>query len=179
MRYGNVSSLISLIWIALILVACSGQATPTLYIPAEQVNLPVANTPTASPTEAEEPVADTRFPTASPSCTSSLLFLQDITIPDGTRVQPQERLDKRWLVENNGTCNWDRRFSLRLIAGSEMGADPDIALFPARSGSQAEIQIRFMSPRDIGLHRSAWQAADPQGNLFGDTIFIEVEVINP
>jgi hypothetical protein len=173
------SSLICFFWIAFVLVACSGQATPTIYIPAEQVNFPVANTPTAIATEVVDQAQDSRIPTTSPECTSSLLFLQDITIPDGTRVQPEESLDKRWLVENNGTCNWDRRFSLRLIAGLDMGVDQDLALFPARSGSQVEIQIRFTAPQEIGLHRSAWQAVDPGGNLFGDTIFIEIEVSNP
>jgi hypothetical protein len=173
------SSLIFLFCIALILVACSGQATPTLYVPAEQVNFPVANTPTTITTEEVDSALDSQIPTASPDCSSNLLFLQDITIPDGTQVQPEERLDKRWLVENDGTCNWDRRYSLRLIAGLDMGAGPDLALFPARSGSQVEIQIQFVAPQDIGLHRSAWQAADPGGNLFGDTIFIEIEVSNP
>lgn len=174
------SSLISLFWTAFLMVACSGQATPTIYLPAEQSTPQLGTTPTA-PTSPQEATAETDLPlpTPSPDCSSNLLYLEDITIPDGTQTRPQETIDKRWLVQNNGTCNWDRRFSLRLIAGSEMGASPDIALFPARSGRQVEIQIQFIAPLEPGLHRSAWQAADPQGNLFGDTVFIEIEVISP
>jgi hypothetical protein len=107
-----------------------------------------------------------------------LAFLEDITIPDGTVVSPGEVLDKRWLVENNGSCNWNAGFGLQLIAGPEMGAHSEQALFPARSGSQAEIAIVFTAPVEPGSYRSAWQAQDAQGVLFGDPIFIEIVVTN-
>lgn len=94
-------------------------------------------------------------------------------------MEPGETLDKRWLVENSGTCNWDHRFSLRLIAGLNMGVETEMSLFPARSGTQSEVRIQFTAPPDPGAYRSAWQAQDPQGNFFGDPIFIEVVVPNP
>lgn len=162
------------------MVSCSGQPTPTIFIPAVQVSPPTSDSPTPSAPKAEfTDSINIPQPLTSPACKSNLLFLEDITIPDGTQVDPQEILDKRWLVENNGTCNWDRRFNLRLIAGPGMGASPDMALFPARSGSQAEIRIQFTGPQEPGIYRSAWQAVDPQGNLFGDPIFIEINVISP
>jgi hypothetical protein len=117
--------------------------------------------------------------TSSPECTSGLIFLDDISIPDGTFVSPGQILDKRWSVENNGSCNWNQEFSLQLIAGPELGVSTEQALHPARSGSQAQIQILFTAPQEPGTHRSAWQARDPGGKLFGDPIFIEVTVVSP
>lgn len=161
-------------------VACSSQATPTLYIPPtrESIQDTVTQVPAASESS---PAGDklTPQPTPSPDCVSWLAFLSDITIPDGTNVKPGEILDKRWLVENSGSCNWDSRFSLRLIAGLDMGVQNEMPLYPARSGTQAEVRIQFTAPTDPGIFRSAWQAQDPQGNLFGDPIFIEVVVPNP
>ena len=162
------------------LVACQGQGTPTLYIPPTRDTTPVSsiqNYPTLgsgtlSPTEPARP-------TPTPVCSPGLAFLEDITIPDGAIVSPGELLDKRWLVENNGSCNWDVGFGLQLIAGSDMGAPPEQALFPARSGTKAEIRIGFTAPEEPGSYRSAWQAQDSQGDLFGDPIFIEILVINP
>jgi hypothetical protein len=163
-----------------ILVACTGQATPTIYIPAARASTPIVatNTPLASEIDAGVGLSSPQ-PSPSPDCQSSLQYLEDITIPDGTGVNPQEMLDKRWLVQNSGTCNWDHRFSIRLIAGPDMGAKSEMSLFPARSGNQAEIHIQFTAPREPGVYRSAWQAADPDGNLFGDPIFIEISVLNP
>jgi hypothetical protein len=33
-------------------------------------------------------------------------FLYDVTIPDGTRVQPETRLMKTWRIRNAGTVKW-------------------------------------------------------------------------
>lgn len=168
-----------LILLSFFLVACQGQGTPTLYIP------PTGDTISASsihndPTEASSTPIQTQpiRPTPSPVCSPGLVFLEDITIPDGTIVNPGDVLDKRWLVENNGSCNWNEGFGLRLIAGPEMGAPFEHALFPSRSGSQTEIRIVFTAPDEPGSYRSAWQASDAQGNPFGDSIFIEIVVLN-
>ncbi len=172
--------LLSIFFIIFLLAACTGQVTPTLYVPPTRVSTPdtIPKIPSDADLEFEKDRLSPQL-TPSPVCTPELIFLSDITIPDGTIVNPEEILDKRWLVENSGSCNWDRRFSLRLIAGPDMGAQPEIALFPARSGAQAKIRMLFTAPPNPGTHRSAWQAQDPHGNLFGDPIFIEVVVPNP
>jgi hypothetical protein len=158
------------------LAACSGQAAPTLYNPPTRES-PITITSQTSPPE--EPGTPSPQASPSPACTPGLAFLEDITIPDGTPVNQGETLDKRWLVENIGSCNWDELFGLKLIAGPSMAAQSEYALFPARSGTQAEIRILFTAPQEPGVHRSAWQAFDHQGELFGDPIFIEVVVQNP
>jgi hypothetical protein len=130
---------------------------------------PASATGEASPTGTPEPIP-------TPDCAAGLTFLEDLTIPDGTTVAPGESLDKRWQVENSGTCNWDARYSLRRIAGEDLGAAGEQALFPARSGTQATIRIAFTAPDEPGSFRSAWQAFDPQGEPFGDPFFIEIVV---
>jgi hypothetical protein len=52
-------------------------------------------------------------------------------------------------------------------------------LYPAKSGTQATIQIVFTAPFTDGVYESAWQAFDPQGNPFGDPIYIRVTVAAP
>jgi hypothetical protein len=105
-----------------------------------------------------------------------LLYISDMSIPDGTQVKPGEKLDKRWEVENNGTCNWDQTYQLKLVAGSEMGVPAEQSLYPARGGSKAVIRMVFTAPQDPGTYRSAWQAFDPNGSPFGDPFYIEVIV---
>jgi hypothetical protein len=115
-------------------------------------------------------------PTATPVCTNSLTFIQDITVPDGSLFPPGEPMDKRWLVENSGTCNWEAGYRLKLVAGQALGARKEQALYPARSGTQATIRILFTAPDDPGTYSSAWQAYDPNGDPFGDPFFIEIAV---
>jgi hypothetical protein len=171
---------LSLLIIAFLITACDSQTTPTLYIPPTQ-NITQVFATQVQPASKLDPVTPTAPPQPSPSpdCTPGLLFLEDLSIPDGSSVNPGDLLDKRWLVENIGSCNWDNKFSLRLIAGPELGAPPENALFPARSGTQVEIRILFTAPQEPATYRSAWQAHDPQGKIFGDPIFIEIVVANP
>ncbi|MBN2149327.1 MAG: hypothetical protein JW726_18210 [Anaerolineales bacterium] len=162
----------------LCLAACkNSQATPfrppTLVPRPTTLSTPEV-TPSAIPTEQL-----TATPTPPPSCTNNLGYIEDLTVPDGTVVQPGETLDKGWLVENSGTCNWNEGYRVRLVSGPDLGAPTEQALFPARSGTQAIIHILFSAPSAPGLYQSAWQAYDPQQNAFGDPFFIQIVVGGP
>jgi hypothetical protein len=161
--------------LSLLLTACASddQATPT---PA--VYRPPTQAVTSTPLPVTTPEAEIERPTPEPACTNALWFFQDLTIPDGTQVSPGERLDKRWLVQNAGTCNWDQRYEIRLEAGPTMGVPATQALFPARSGLDVTIRMNFIAPDEPGTYRSAWQAYDPDGQPFGDPFFIEVVVVD-
>ena len=112
-------------------------------------------------------------PSATPDCQDGLTFLSDITVPDGAVVSQGEKIDKRWQVQNSGTCNWGPGYQMRRISGEELGTHSPQALFPARSGTQAVIQIIFTAPGAPGSYRSAWQAYNPDGEPFGDLIFVD------
>lgn len=111
--------------------------------------------------------------TATPACKDNLRFIEDLTFPDGALVNFNQSIDKRWLVENSGTCNWNERYRLKLIQGPSLGANTEQALFPARGGSQATIRILLTAPSEPGTYRTAWQAYNPHGEAFGSIIFLE------
>jgi hypothetical protein len=169
--------------LGLSLAACGRQSGPDqsniqgeVFIPptpAVTSTLPLV-TPSPSP-----PAAEAFRPSPTPACSDSLTYLEDLSIPDGALVNPGESMDKRWLVENSGSCNWDASYALQLVAGPELDVPEKQALYPARSGSTATIRIIFTAPSEPSTYRSAWQAYNPQGEAFGDPIFIEVTVVNP
>jgi hypothetical protein len=161
--------------------ACSPAATPTAFIP------PTAAAPLIEPTFIIHPTQEivvvpstpvpTIFPTVNPAdCSNNLSFLQDLTIPDNTTTTFGLALDKQWLVQNSGTCNWNSDYRLRNIAGASLGAPVEIALYPARAGTQATIQISFTAPYAEGVYESGWQAVDPAGNPFGEPIYMRIVV---
>jgi hypothetical protein len=130
--------------------------------------------PSPSPTVSN--LEETLLPTIAAPCTNELRFERDLTIPDGTIVASASLLDKRWLVSNTGSCNWDQQYRLRLVAGPGMGSSQEQALYPARSGTQAMVRMLLTAPAEPGTYRSAWQAISPQGDAFGDVIFLQVTV---
>ena len=158
----------------LLLTACQNNERPTATV---EIFVPPTLASTAAPTA--QPTATRGPATPTPPCVDNLQFLEDVTIPDGTVAQVGQVLDKRWRVENAGTCNWDSQYRIQLIAGSLMGAATEQVLFPARGGTEVEIQIQFVVPDESGLLRSAWQAFNPQGEAFGDPVFIEISIGEP
>jgi hypothetical protein len=112
----------------------------------------------------------------TPDCSDGLEFVADLTVPDGTNIARGVEVDKRWQVKNTGSCNWNSRYSLVLVAGPELGLPLEQALYPARAGAEALIRLLLTSPVIPGLYISAWQAKDPSGEPFGDVIYVEFQV---
>jgi hypothetical protein len=101
-----------------------------------------------------------------------------VTIPDYTVVAPGSSLDKQWLVQNSGSCNWDNRYRLRLVSGDPLGVSPEQALYPARAGTQATLRILFTAPLEAGEYVSEWQTFDPNEIPFGESFVIKI-IVSP
>jgi hypothetical protein len=172
-----------LLAVALSLGGCAVKPTPAFFIaPTESPHtaLPAAPpaTPVSSPasTQGASAAANSTLPTPAPPCNNGLTYIQDLSVPDGSNFAPGQTIDKRWQVRNSGTCNWDHRYGLRLISGDAMGSQPLLPLFPARAGAEATLEIHFIAPPSGGLYECHWQAVDPQGQPFGDAVYMQISV---
>jgi len=176
--------LLSVALALLIASSCSPAPTATLFRPPTPQAQLIEPTFIINPTQPVSVVRSTPLPTIPPTadteeCFSDLTFVEDITIPDNSFVTLGSSIDKRWLVENSGTCHWNSDFRLKHIGGAILDAPEEMALYPARAGTRATIQILFTAPFTDGVYESAWQAYDPDGNPFGDPIYIRITVAAP
>lgn len=130
---------------------------------------PAANIPLSQPTI---------LPTRQANCLNQLQFEDDLSIPDGTEVLPGQKIIKRWLISNQGSCNWNEAYSIQLISGLALGADKVQQLFPARQNTDAVLEITFSAPDNPGRYNTWWQAYDPDGNRFGDPVYMEIAVLD-
>ena len=177
-------SLVILILFSLSVYACSPASTPTPFRPPTVEPPLIEPTLIIQPTKPVVVIQSTPLPTIIPTlspqeCTNNLAFLSDVTIPDNTFISYGASVDKQWLVENTGTCNWNSTYRLKHLGGAELGAPQEVMLYPARAGTQATIQIIFTAPFTDGVYESAWQAFDPGGTPFGDPIYIRITVAAP
>lgn len=161
------------IFFILCLTACTAAPAVTPYLPptsAPRLTLP---TPPIS-----SPKATSTLPAGMPTpvCWNNLTFLDDLTLPDYTSVAPGSRLDKQWLVQNSGSCDWSSAYRLRFIGGYPLGATEEQTLIPARAGTEAVIRIRFTAPAEAGEYTSLWQAYDPSGVAFGEAFLMKIIV---
>lgn len=173
--------------LVLFINACTPQPTAPPFIPPQSGPL-ATSTVAAQYTPPPQPTAVGDAPSPSilqnpsstlTSCTNSLHFVEDVSFPDGSIVQAGERIEKIWRVENNGTCSWDSQYRMRLVNGDQLGAPAELALFPARPGTQAELRIIFIAPSESRLYLSTWQAYDANGLAFGDPFYINIIVRAP
>jgi hypothetical protein len=165
----------------LFLSACSPAPTPPPFRPPTVQAPLIEPTLIIHPTQEVAVVQPTPVPTIFPTvdqtdCSNNLTFVQDLTIPDNMFATFGFALDKQWLVTNSGTCNWNSNYRLKHIGGADLGAPEEVALYPAKAGTQATIEILFTAPFTEGSYESAWQAVDPNGSAFGDPIYIRVAV---
>ena len=136
-------------------------------------------TPTLGPSSTPFPTLAVNTNTPAATATSNCnvaQFLTDVTIPDGTFISFGASIDKQWLVNNNGTCDWDSTYRLKWIGGDPLGAAQEQILYPARAGTQVTLRIVFTAPTAEGTFESAWQAYGPDGSAFGDPIFMKIVV---
>jgi len=119
--------------------------------------------------------------TPEPSPTSNpcfnLLYIADITIPDGTRLKAGETFTKTWQVQNIGGCAWRPGFSFQHVGGDPMRGSPFTLTEAIPTGAKREFSVELVVPSGInGVIESAWQLADENGVFFGDTLFVSIVV---
>jgi hypothetical protein len=182
--------------LCLALAACSGPATGTptraqgFVSPTPPVLPVVTSTPIPSPTDHSTPTleaaasdtpavslaTDTPSPTPAGPCTNNARFVADVSVPDGTQFLAGQPFDKQWRVRNTGTCDWGADYRLVLVSGNALGAPSEVALYPAKGGTEAILELSMVAPAEPGAYTGRWQARSPTARLFGDRIFVTINV---
>ena len=121
-------------------------------------------------------------PTASlgDACSNSE-FISDVTIPDGSVVEPGQNFQKVWQVKNTGTCIWDDGYALVYIGGSSPNLDPYNYEFKQSSdfvagGATVNLALDLTSPCTPGEYQGTWRMRNDQGAYFGTFLTVIVKV---
>jgi len=105
----------------------------------------------------------------------NILYLYDVTIPDGTVVHGGESFTKLWAVRNTGTCTWDDGYSLVVVAGdSAVGAsnfywtdNPNKTGDFVPGGTEKVIGAPVNAPCAPGDYQVHWKMKNDRGFYFG------------
>ncbi len=110
-------------------------------------------------------------------CTDDLDYVDDITIPDNTRLTAGQPFTKIWQVLNSGTCTWDGGYQWVYVAGEQFQASAAIS-FPAivQPGETFDIGLDMVAPTSAGSYQGWWQLQNPAGTLVGSDVYLLVEV---
>ncbi len=167
--------------------------TPTLnptninQIPVEtQTAVPtVAVTPIPATTTAVPPTPTRIPPTATPIPCYQVKFVDDLTIPDGTKIIAGNTFTKTWRIRNSGSCTWDTRFDIAFVDGTQMtsGKVWDLPK-EVKSGETVDISIEMTAPSTVGSYQANFQMLNPNGVRFGTgpdskgSFWVKIQVID-
>jgi len=128
--------------------------------------------PTATPippTVTPIPATNTPAPTATPlSYCDWVMFVSDVSVPDGSSFVPGQPFTKIWRLKNRGTCAWTTDYMLVYTSGSAMGDTLAVKL-PGyvAPGQTVDVAVTLTAPTPPGHYTGYWMLRNPSGVLFG------------
>jgi hypothetical protein len=155
--------------------------------PAEETS-PAAATTAAPATATDTPEAPTATNTPIPTETeipcNRATFVQDVTIPDGTDLEPGDSFTKTWRLRNAGSCTWNTDYELLFKDGDAMGGPASKDLTGSVSpGETVDISVDLSAPNSEGSYKGFWWLRSDAGIVFGVgntgevPFFVEIDVV--
>lgn len=157
------------------LTQLAAQSTPTVAI--QLTNTPALVTATSAvafPTEGF-PTASAPAGTGTTDCDNAD-FVTDVTIPDGTSLDPGETFTKTWRLKNVGTCSWTPSYSLVFSTGDAMSgpASQDLTA-NVNPGQTVDISVNLKAPSSPGSYTGYWKLSNAAGTTFA-TVYVDIKV---
>ena len=96
------------------------------------------------------------------SCEPNASFVEDVTIPDGSPIEPNTVFTKTWRIRNSGSCPITAAFEFYSVGGNEIRPDSYNVNPPlTMPGETFDISVPLISPPLAGYYRSEWQFQPP------------------
>jgi hypothetical protein len=111
-----------------------------------------------------------------PSCKLSATFVTDVTIPDNTAVNAGAGFVKTWRLRNTSQCGWENGYVLAFSEGEQMGGPPSVPVPPTARDAAIDVSVPFTAPTTSGLYTSTWRLRSPDGQPFGNRVFVVIRV---
>jgi len=131
-------------------------------------------TPLASPVPPSGPTSS-----LGDECNNNV-YEGDVTIPDGTIMEPGEDFIKTWAIRNTGNCTWDEGYKLVFVGGNR---DIDPVDYEIRRSSDfvepgegVNIGVPLTAPLAEGEYTGTWRMQSDSGYFFGTPLTVIFKV---
>lgn len=146
-------------------------------------NTPFATLALATPFGGGTPLAIIPLATpvgtlSGPLCNDSA-FIADVTIPDGTEMNPGQDFEKIWAIQNSGTCKWDEGYALVFASGDDLDG---YAIEIKKSadfvdpGETINFKMNLTASVAKREYTGCWRMKDDGGYYFGTYLCVNIVV---
>jgi len=117
------------------------------------------------------------LPTTAAGVCDKALFMADVTIPDGTKMDPGETFTKTWQLKNAGTCTWTTGYAIVFFDGKQMTDEDSINLDgTVAPGGTVNVSVDMTAPSTEGTYKSTWVLKNAAGTQISPTFYAEIKV---
>jgi hypothetical protein len=142
-------------------------------VPPTSTPIPPTNTPV--PTHTNTPIPCDHIDFGDPI---------DVTIPDGTDMNPGEAFTKVWRLKNGGSCTWTSDYDLVFVSGDNMSSPAEVQVTGGSvpPGAEYDVSVNLVAPNSGGVYRGYFKLRNASGVLFGwgdqsKSFWVEIEVV--
>lgn len=147
-------------------------------IVAEITETAIAEETQNAPSPTPEVPTETPTPevTNTPAPCADAAWVRDVTIADGTTMQPGETFVKTWAVKNTGSCTWRDSFYLIFGYGDKMGGTEVALSSDVEPGQETNLSITLTAPQKAGNYFGWWRLKNEWGVPFGEFFGVTITV---
>lgn len=107
---------------------------------------------------------------------NSSYFVADVTIADGSPIEPGAAFTKTWRVKNSGAQAWGPGFSLSFMGGTPMTNNLNVQVPTTPPGSEVNLSLNLKAPDLPGSYSGDWKLKDANGQPFGAKFWLQITV---
>lgn len=165
----------------------AAQTVEALLSATPSTGLTSTNTPATAATITLIPspiFTSTPAATATPNCPLAQ-FVTDVTIPDGTVMNPNQTFNKKWRLKNIGACAWNG-YSLVFDNGDSMNGPATKPVGVVNPGQEIDIDVDLKAPASAGNYRGYWRLVTNTNVLVpivsgyqGKSFYVDIKVAVP
>jgi uncharacterized protein YkwD len=140
------------------------EVTPSFVTSTLPPTLSLASLPTPTPTGEPTTPTPTLAVTAPANCKVVAVLLEDVTIPDGTKMEAGKKFTKTWKFKNTGTCPWSG-YTLTFVSGERMSAPESAPVPQTLPGKEVDVSVDLVAPARDGAYTGNFELQDEKGNV--------------
>jgi len=105
-------------------------------------------------------------------------FVSDVSVEDGTSMNPDQRFIKIWKMRNEGTSTWPEGTRLLFVGGDKLAPVDFVSLPPIQPDHEVDIAVDMVAPSKPGRYVGYWRLVTPKGDRFGQRVWIDI-IVSP
>eukprot|EP00475_Leptophrys_vorax_P029528 TRINITY_DN4346_c0_g1_i1.p1 TRINITY_DN4346_c0_g1~~TRINITY_DN4346_c0_g1_i1.p1 ORF type:complete len:958 (+),score=154.88 TRINITY_DN4346_c0_g1_i1:403-2874(+) len=110
-------------------------------------------------------------------------FVKDMSVFDGTEVEPRARFTKIWRLRNSGSVAWPCDLHVMHVGGDVLADREAVPLELPRGGvmpeQEVDVAVEMVAPERPGRYMSHWRLVAPSGTRFGHRFWALIQVTEP